>query len=423
MNVLVVGSGGREHALAWKLRKSSGVSTVFCAPGNGGMEDAGTCVPVSPVDVSGLTALVRKENICLTVVGPEVPLAEGIVDAFEKEKLKIFGPGQKASRLESSKVYAKEFMAKHEIPTADFQIFDSAGQAIAFLEKKGIPVVVKADGLAAGKGVTVAHTTEEAVSAVRKIMEEKAFGEAGNRVVVEECLQGEEFSFMAITDGETVLPLTLARDYKRLLDGNKGPNTGGMGSFSPVPDISSEVEKLAFENALQKAVTGTVKDGIPYKGVLYAGLMLTKEGPKVLEYNCRFGDPETQVILPRLEADLLEVFTLAVEGNLHRAKVSWNPGACVCVALASAGYPEKYETGKRILGLERFQDSREVFVFHAGTKKAGNEIRTAGGRVLGVSALGSNFRIAVSKAYQAVKKISFDGMVYRKDIGGQFFTL
>ncbi len=417
MKVLVVGSGGREHALVWKLAQSPLVKKVFCAPGNAGIAKEAECLPVKATDISGLVSLAKRRRIDLTVVGPEQPLSEGIVDAFRKAGLPIFGPSKQAAQIEASKVFAKELMKKYGIPTAEFVVFDDLQKAHAYLEGKGAPIVVKADGLAAGKGVIVCRSLKEAHEAVDLIMKEKAFGDAGRRIVIEECLEGEEASFMVITDGQTIYPLPSSQDHKRLLDGDQGPNTGGMGAYSPAPVVDEAMERRIMEEIMRPAVQAMAEEGIPYQGVLYAGLMITPQGPKVLEFNCRFGDPECQPLMMRLKGDLAEAMVAAMEGRLRDVNLSWDERPAVCVVMASQGYPGKYETGKVIKGLTAAERMKDVKVFHAGTARKGRQFVTAGGRVLGVTALGEDIAEAISRAYRAVEKISWDGCYFRRDIG------
>jgi len=416
MKVLVVGSGGREHALAWKLAQSPKVKEVIGAPGNPGIAKLGRCVNISPTDIKALADFAEKEGIELTVVGPEAPLVEGIVDEFEKRGLKIFGPTKAAARLEGSKAFSKEMMRKYGVPTADFEVFESPEEAIEFVKRKGAPIVVKADGLAAGKGVVVARSVDEAIEAIKKIMVEKAFGEAGNRVVIEECLEGEEASYLVVTDGERFIPLATAQDHKAVFDGDKGPNTGGMGAYSPAPVLSPEVEREVQERVIKPILRGMKEEGHPFKGVLYAGLMITDEGVKVLEFNVRFGDPEAQAILRRLDSDLFDVCMSVAQGRLVE-ELRWKPETSICVVLASGGYPGKYEKGKEITGIEEAEKVPTVVVFHAGTKIENGKLVTSGGRVLNVTALGRDIVEARERAYRAVEKIHFEGMHYRKDIG------
>lgn len=422
MRVLVVGSGGREHALVWKIAQSKLADKIFCAPGNGGIAQAGECIDIKADNISALLDFAKKEKIDLTVVGTEAPLAKGIVDEFNNYKLRIFGPDKSASRLEASKVFAKELMAKYNVPTADFKIFDHADEAHKYIEKKNAPCVVKADGLAQGKGVIVAQTIDEAKQAVTSIMQEKIFGEAGNKVIIEDCLEGQEASIVVITDSKKVLPLAAAQDHKRIFDHDSGPNTGGMGAYSPAPVVTQELFNEISEKIINRTIDGLIKEGINYTGILYAGIMLTKDGPKALEFNVRFGDPETQAVLPRLKSDLLEVMLTASEGKLSRFKtLKWDSRACVCVVCASQGYPGEYDKGKEISGLDEAAKLEDVVVFHAGTKKqmkeGGWQILTNGGRVLGVTGLGNTIKDAVEITYQAVEKINFQGMHYRRDIG------
>jgi len=424
MRVLVVGSGGREHALVWKIAQSKLVDKIFCAPGNGGISQQAECIDIKAEDIINLLDFVKREKIDLTVVGPETPLAEGIVDEFSNYKLRIFGPNKKAAQLEASKVFAKELMAKYNVPTADFKIFESPDEAKKHIEKRGAPCVVKADGLAQGKGVIIAKTVDEAKQAVASIMENRVFGESGNKVIIEECLEGQEASIIVITDSKEVIPLASSQDHKRVFDNDSGPNTGGMGAYSPAPIVTKELFDEVLQKIIYQIIGGLVKEGIDYKGVLYAGIMITKEGPKTLEFNVRFGDPETQTILPRLKSDLLEVMLATSEGRLSRFKsLEWDNRACVCVVCASGGYPGNYKKGKEISGLDEADKMKDVVVFHAGTKKVtGHRSQAAsfvtnGGRVLGVTGLGNSVGEAINKTYQATEKIHFEGMHYRKDIG------
>ena len=418
MRILVTGSGGREHALVWKIAQSKLADKVFCAPGNGGIAQITECIDIKAEDIGNLIDFARREKIDLTVVGPEAPLAAGIVDEFNNQKLKIFGPVRKAANLEASKVFAKELMAKYKVPTAAFKIFDNPEEAKKYIDKIGSPCVVKADGLAAGKGVVVAKTVNEAKKAVISMMQEKIFGDAGSKVIIEECLEGQEASILVITDSREVIALSAAQDHKRIFDNDFGPNTGGMGAYSPTPVVTPPLLKEILEKIVYRTIDGLVKEGIEYKGVLYAGVMITEDGPKTLEFNVRFGDPETQAILPRLNSDLLEVMLATAEGNLSRIRIlEWGNRICVCVVCASGGYPGDYEKGKEILGLDEAVQIKDVVVFHAGTKKQGDKILTSGGRVLGVTGLGNTIKEAICTTYEAVKKINFEGMHYRKDIG------
>ena len=416
MKILVVGGGGREHAIAWKLSQSPLVKKIYACPGNAGIASLGDCVETSAEDIKGLADFAEKNLIDLTVVGSEQPLILGIVDEFEKRKLKIFGPKKEAALIEGSKGFAKEFMKRYHIPTASFKIFEQKEEAIDFVRSSEFPLVIKADGLAAGKGAFVVEDLKSAEEAVEKVMVQKIFGEAGSRLVVEDFLTGEEVTILAFTDGRTVLPMVSSQDHKRIYDGDRGPNTGGMGAYAPTLIVNEKIMKKITEEILEPAILGLNKEGRVFKGVLYAGLMITEMGPKVIEFNCRFGDPETQVVLPLLESDLAEIFLSIVEEELDLQDVKWKEGSAVCVVLASGGYPDKYEKGKEIFGLNRVGNSN-VLVFHAGTKKAGNRIVTNGGRVLGVTAFDQTMEGALGKAYSAVDKIRFDGMQYRHDIG------
>ncbi|MFA4989998.1 MAG: phosphoribosylamine--glycine ligase [Candidatus Omnitrophota bacterium] len=418
MRILVIGSGGREHALAWKIAQSKLCTKLFCAPGNAGIAQIAECVNIQVEDIGGLLEFVEKEKIDLTVVGPEIPLSLGIVDEFTRYGLKIFGPKRSAARLEASKIFSKELMAKYNVPTAHFKIFDDLQEAQRYIERIGAPCVVKADGLAAGKGVVVAKTTNEAKQAAVAMMQERVFGESGNRIIIEECLQGEEVSIIVITDSKEVRALASSQDHKRVFDNDSGPNTGGMGAYSPAPIVTPELFREIMDKVIFPTLGGLAKEGIDYRGVLYAGIMLTKDGPKTLEFNARFGDPETQAILPRLKSDLLEIMLATAEQKLNRIKaLEWDARTCVCVVCASGGYPGSYEKGKEIFGLDKAAEVQDVVVFHAGTKSMGNRVITHGGRVLGVTGLGRTVSEAMEKAYAAVRKISFRGMHYRHDIG------
>lgn len=389
---------------------------IYCAPGNAGISEMAECIDIKPTAFEDLIDFVKYEWIDLTIVGPEEPLSKGIVDAFEREGRRIFGPNASASRLESSKVFAKDFMRRYGIRTPGYSVFNSYTQAEGHVRLKGAPLVVKADGLAAGKGVIVAGTVEEAIDALRLIMKERAFGPAGDRVVVEEFISGEEASFMAFTDGNSIIPMVSSQDHKRVFDGDKGPNTGGMGAYSPAPVITKELEAVIMEKVMGKFLKGLKSEGIKYKGVIYAGLMIKDNIPYVLEFNCRMGDPETQPVLARLESDLVDVAVSVAEERLSEITLQWRPEASVCVVLASGGYPGNYAKGKPIKGLAEASAMNDVFIFHAGTSFKGGEIVTSGGRVLGVTALGEGIKEAKERAYEAVNKISFDGMHFRKDI-------
>ena len=417
MKVLVVGGGGREHALVWKIAQSPKVSKVYCAPGNAGISGLAEIVPIKANDLKGLLDFALKTNMDLTVVGPEEPLTKGIVDLFESKGLTIFGASQKAAELEGSKAFAKEMMKKYHIPTAASEIFENPEEAIRYIRKHGGPIVVKADGLAAGKGVMICKTVEEAIRSVEQIMGEMIFGEAGRKVVVEECLTGEEASYIAFTDGKAILPMASSQDHKQIFDGDQGPNTGGMGAYSPAPVVTDEVHEKIIEKILRPIIQGMSEEGRPYKGVLYAGLMIHEGHPKVLEFNARFGDPETQPVLMRMKSDILPILGACIEGNLSRYKIEWDNRAAVCIVMASKGYPGDYEKGKPISGLKEASQMEDIFVFHAGTALKDGQVSTHGGRVLGVTGLGKDIPRAIETAYQAVQKISWEGVYYRTDIG------
>jgi len=417
MKVLVVGSGGREHALVWKIAQSPKADKIYCAPGNAGTASLAENVQISAEDIQTLLCFAKDNKIDLTVVGPEAPLVSGIVNEFEKEGLKIFGPTREAAQIEGSKVFAKEIMTKYDIPTAQAAIFDNLVKAIDYIHEIGAPIVVKADGLAAGKGVMVCNTVKEAEEAVDLIMGKKEFGAAGSRVVIEEYLEGEEASILAFTDGKSIVPLASSQDHKRIFDGDKGPNTGGMGAYSPAPVVSDRLMEEINVNVLKPFVDGMRQEGVPYKGVIYAGIMVTKKGPKVLEFNCRFGDPETQPILMRMKSDIIPILEAVIDEKLDDRFIEWDERAAVCVVLAAGGYPGHYEKGFPINGLDRIDQLEDVIVFHAGTNLKNGAIVTSGGRVLGVTALGDNIKFAIEKAYRAVDLIHFKGMHYRKDIG------
>ena len=416
MKVLIIGGGGREHALAWKLRQSPRVTGVFCAPGNGGISQVAECVPIKISDHDALVKFAKERGIGLTVVGPDDALAAGIVDRFQHEGLRIFGPTQIAARLESSKVFAKEFMLRHGIPTAASGQFSSADEARAFIATMRAPIVVKASGLALGKGVIIAQTHAEADAAIRDIMDERKFGDAGAEVVIEEFLEGEECSIHALVDSRSYLLFPNAQDHKRALDGDLGLNTGGMGTFSPADKVlPPALEQRVRTEVLDRFLAGLHADGLDYRGVLFPGLMITKGGLKVLEFNCRFGDPETQVLLTRLDGDLLDLLEATIDRRLHEVTPRWRPDAAVCVILASGGYPGSYTSGKPIAGLEKCGAT----VFHAGTKRDGEDFVTAGGRVLGVTALAPTLAAARERAYAAVGRIHFDEMQFRTDIAAK----
>ncbi len=417
MKVLVVGSGGREHALVWKLKSSKKVDKIFCAPGNGGISRLAKCVNIKPDNIKALADFASRNKIGLTVVGPEAPLAKGIVDEFQRKKLKIFGPEKKAAQLESSKVFSKEFMRRHHIPTASFKVFSTAAEAIGFCNSVQFPVVIKADGLAAGKGAIIVKDINQATTIIEDIMLKKVFGSAGDRVLIESFLSGQEVSIMAIADGKTIVPLLPSQDHKQAYDGDRGPNTGGMGAYCPVQFMTPELMEEIDEQILQPTITGLAQEEITYKGVLYAGLMITPNGPKALEFNCRFGDPETQAVLPLLKTDLLDLMMASVNGKISSfPKLDWRKAAAACVVMASRGYPGKYATGIKISGLQNIKDDSSV-VFHAGTESKGDRLVTSGGRVLGVVGMDKDLKLALNKAYRHVSRIKFDGAMYRKDIG------
>jgi phosphoribosylamine--glycine ligase len=421
VNVLVIGSGGREHALVWKLRQSPGVKALYCAPGNAGIAQQAELVPLKATDVEGLARFAEENRIDLTVVGPEQPLVLGIVDRFERSGLRIFGPSKAAARLEGSKTFAKEFMARYAIPTAGFRSFSLAQkeEAERYVNEVDAPVVVKADGLAAGKGVVVCESREAALVALREMMVKKTFGAAGENVVIEECLIGEEASVFAVTDGEKFVSLTPAQDHKRILDGDRGKNTGGMGAYAPAPVVTKEIRKRIEEEIIRPALKGMRSSGTPYRGCLYCGLMMTTAGPKVIEFNCRFGDPETQVVVPLIDGDFAALLMSAAEGRLDVRSVKHHAASAVCVVMASPGYPDEYATGKEVRGLESVKPEDGTVVFHAGTRPDGEKVLTSGGRVLGVTAIGydDDLKGTIDAAYRAVGKITFDGAYYRSDIG------
>jgi phosphoribosylamine--glycine ligase len=418
MKVLVVGGGGREHALVWKLSQSSRVDKIFCAPGNAGIASLARCVDIRADDIESLLNFSKYEGIDMTVVGPEVPLTMGIVDLFEKEGRRIFGTNARASQLEGSKVFAKDFMLKYGIPTAEYKTFSSYIHAEEYIRLKGAPVVIKADGLAAGKGVFVSDTVNDALNALKTVMKEKAFGGAGEKVVVEQCLRGEEASFMVLIDGKTVLPLASSQDHKRILDNDRGPNTGGMGAYSPAPVVTEGLQKDIMERIMHPIMKGLERERILFRGVLYAGLMICDGKPYVLEFNCRFGDPEAQPILMRLRNDLFDLMKATIEGRLSESVLSWREETSLCVVLSSKGYPGPYDKGKVITGLDAFQSLEDIVVFHAGTgTNSRGEVVTSGGRVLGVTALGRDIGHARDNAYSAVEKIHFEGRHFRRDIG------
>lgn len=417
MEILVVGGGGREHTLVWKIAQSPLVEKIYCAPGNGGIAKIAECVSIKAMDIEGIVKFSKENGIDMVVVAPDDPLAAGMVDELEKEGIRAFGPTKKAAIIEWSKSFAKDLMKKYNIPTARYEVFDNSKDAIEYLSNQKFPIVVKADGLALGKGVIIAQNFEEARDAVCSIIDEKAFGEAGNRVVIEEFLAGQEVSILAFTDGKTIVPMVSSQDHKRALDGDKGLNTGGMGTFSPSRIYTPELAQYCMEHIFIPTVNAMNRENRKFKGVLYFGLILTDDGPKVLEYNARFGDPETQVVLPRLKTDLVEIFNAVIDERLEEIKVEWDDRAAVCVIMASGGYPQKYRTGYEIKGIEEAEKQQDIIVFHAGTRYEDGKYYTAGGRVLGVTAIGDSLDGAIKKAYEGVEKISFTDAHYRRDIG------
>lgn len=423
MRILVIGSGGREHALCWKIAKSKLCDKLYCAPGNGGISETAQLVDLKADDIAGLLNFAKKEKIDLTIVGPEAALVAGIVDKFEAEGLKIFGPSKSCALIEGSKVFSKEFMKRRGIPAADFKIFDNAEKALKYLAVKQAPLVVKADGLCAGKGVMVCKTVECAKDAVNEMMVKRSFGDAANKIIIEDCLIGEEASIIVVTDGKNIVPLASSQDHKRVFDCDKGPNTGGMGAYSPAPVITDTVFKEIMDKVISPAIRGMAEEGKPYKGALYAGIMLTKEGPKVLEFNARFGDPETQAIMPRLKSDLVDLMMRSIEGRLDNYSLDWDHRPCVSVVVASEGYPGNYEKGLEITGIDIVKSLKDVVVFHAGTRSGrrandgSSTFLTNGGRVLNVTALGADIKNAINNCYNALGKICFDRMHYRRDIG------
>ncbi|MEW5721704.1 MAG: phosphoribosylamine--glycine ligase [Thermodesulfobacteriota bacterium] len=417
MKVLVVGGGGREHALVWKLAQSPRITELHCAPGNPGMAGLARCTKIKAEDLDGLVELARYHEVDLVVVGPEAPLAAGLTDRLARDGILACGPTAAAARLEGSKSFAKDLMRKYGIPTAAYETFTDYDQAAAYIRKKGVPLVVKADGLAAGKGVLLCQSTTEALAALDKIVKERAFGDAGDKVVVEEFLTGEEASFLVFTDGRTIKALPSSQDHKAIYDGDQGPNTGGMGAYSPAPVVTPEIETLVMDKIMRPTVEAMAAEGHPYKGVLYAGLMIGEDGPKVLEFNARFGDPEAQPLLMRLKTDLVEILEAVITNRLAEIEIEWDEQAALCLVLAAQGYPGPYEKGQVITGLEQAAARPDVVVFHAGTAEQEGRIVTSGGRVLGVTALGRGVAQAIEKAYAAAALISWDGIYYRKDIG------
>jgi phosphoribosylamine--glycine ligase len=419
MNVLIIGGGGREHAIAWKVNQSIRVKTIFCTPGNAGINSFCKPVPVPVDDHAGLAEFARDNGIKLTIVGPEAPLCTGIVNEFHNRGLQIFGPDTRGAMLEGSKVYAKEFMKKYGIPTADFEVFTDAESARTYARKKGAPMVIKADGLAAGKGVSVCMSIEEAETAISEAMDSKRFGAAGEKIIIEDMLEGEEASILALVDGKTIIPLESSQDHKRVYDNDQGPNTGGMGAYSPAPVVTPRLMTAVERNVLQPALQGIQKEQIDYRGVLYAGLMIHDGKIMVLEFNVRFGDPETQAVLARLKSDMVDVCLATIEGRLANFELKWDPRPAVCVVMASGGYPGTYHKHKLISGTEIFDEVKDVIIFHAGTEMSRGHLVTGGGRVLGVTALGDDIGAAIGRAYHAVEQIHFDQAHFRWDIGAR----
>jgi phosphoribosylamine---glycine ligase len=419
MKVLVVGGGGREHAIVWKLSQSPKIKQLYCAPGNPGIAELAECVSIAVSEIEKLADFAKKEQIDLTFVGPEEPLSLGIVNYFKEQGLAVYGPSKEAALIEGSKAFAKELMLKYQIPTAKYAAFTIYEEALAYVRSEGAPIVIKADGLAAGKGVVVATSLEEAEDALKSMMKDVSLGSAGVRVVIEEFLEGEEMTLLSFVNRSTVKPMVPSQDHKPVYDGDRGPNTGGMGTYAPLPHIDSSIVDRVIRDIVQPTAEAMEEEGVPYEGILYTGLMLTKEGPKVIEYNARFGDPETQVVLPLLETDLLEIVTASLTGELENVEVKWKDKAAVCVIMSSAGYPGRYEKGEVISGLDQVVHS--TIVFHAGSAAKDGEIITNGGRVLGITAIGETLKEARELAYKSVEKVSFNGAHYRTDIGAKAF--
>lgn len=414
MKILVVGGGGREHAICWKLSNEADVEKIYCAPGNAGISNVAECINIGDSDIEALVKFAKENKIDLTIVGPEVPLVAGIVDEFEKENLKVFGPNRKCAQLEGSKAFSKEFMIRHNLPTAKYKEYTDLDKAIAEIDEFGYPVVIKADGLAAGKGVVIPENREDAIETLKEMMADHKFGHAGDKIVIEEFLTGVETSILAFVDNHTIVPMVSAKDHKKVFEGETGLNTGGMGTFSPSEIYTDELAKEIQEKILDKTLEGFKKDNLDYKGILFVGLMITEDGPKVLEYNVRFGDPETQSVLFRLNTDLNKIMTAIIDNNLKNIEINYSKEEAICVMLTSGGYPEAYEKGKVITGLENLDS--DIVVFHSGTKFNGKDIVTNGGRVIGITTKGSSVKEASDKVYENIKKINFEGMHYRKDI-------
>lgn len=417
MKVAVIGGGGREHTLAWKLAQSPSVDTVYAIPGSDAMASFATCVPASVSDLDYIAKYCKEHGVDLVVVGPEVPLTEGIADVCQQYGIPVFGPNKAAAQMEGSKAFAKDIMAKYNVPTAKYATFTNEADAKAYIKEQGAPIVVKTDGLAAGKGVVVAQTVEEALDAVNAMMEDHIFGASGGRIVIEECMVGEEASLLAFVDGETIVPMIAAQDHKRIFDNDEGPNTGGMGAYAPAPVVTPDIRQAVIDTILKPVVAGLKQEGITYQGCLYAGLMITADGPKVVEFNCRFGDPETQAVLPLLDGDLAQIMLACAKGTLTADMVHWKDAAACCVIMASKGYPASSHKGDVISGLDTVDD--DVLVFHSGTKKVDGSFVTNGGRVLGVTAVAPTLKDAIDKVYANVKRISFDGQQVRSDIGAK----
>ena len=414
MRILVVGGGGREHAICWKLNNESNVEKIYCAPGNAGISNVAECIDIGDSDIENLLKFAKENQIDLTIVGPEIPLVAGIVDAFEKEGLKIFGPNKKCAQLEGSKAFSKDFMIRHNLPTAKYKEYTNLDEAISEIDSFGYPVVIKADGLAAGKGVVIPENREDAITTLKEMMSDKKFGKAGDKIVVEEFLNGIETSILAFVDNDTIVPMVSSKDHKKVFEGETGLNTGGMGTFSPSEIYTDELAKEIQEKILDKTLEGFKKDNLNYKGILFVGLMITEDGPKILEYNVRFGDPETQSVLFRLDTDLNKIISAILDNNLKNIEINYSKEEAICVMLTSGGYPENYEKGKVISGLENLDS--DIVVFHSGTKFDNGNIVTNGGRVIGITAKGKTVKEAGEKVYENIKKINFEGMHYRKDI-------
>lgn len=415
MKILVVGGGGREHAICWKLSKEKNVEKVYCAPGNAGIANVAECVNISDTNIEELLKFAKENEIGLTIVGPEVPLVMGIVDEFEKEGLRVFGPNKKCAQLEGSKAFSKDFMIKHNIPTAKYKEYTNLEEAISEIDSFGYPVVIKADGLAAGKGVVIPENREDAIATLKEMMSDKKFGAAGDKIVIEEFLKGIETSILAFVDNDTIVPMASAKDHKKVNNYEQGPNTGGMGTFSPSEIYTEELANKVKETVLEKTLEGFKKDGLNFKGILFVGLMITEDGEKVLEYNVRFGDPETQSVLFRLETDLHEIMEAILDNKLKDIEINYSDDEAVCVMLTSGGYPDSYEKGKIITGLENLDD--DIVVFHSGTKMLDGNLVTNGGRVIGITAKSATVKDAAEKVYENIKKVNFEGMHYRTDIG------